>query len=300
MNELVNIRRILTIVLMPFAMVQAHGELLLGTNGIHFGPGDTLEISIGLSGTEALTDPVDAYFAVITPDGDSILFISGDPGAPTITAGSASEPATWTPLARNVILENFGDSEPIPFVTFPLPEDVPTGDYRVAFATTLAGTLDLVESEFAVLRILENSIRGHFGSFAGEWNNNTFNASGPVTFDLQEIAPGMLEGSLSFGGFAAMSWDSETGTETRQVELADFTGLIDFETEDELIDGSYSVTYTPAGEITIEVTNIGFAGYFGVTASGNRSGDEIEIDYEVTAGFGAAQGVVTGERQVEP
>jgi len=281
-------------------LVPAHGELLLSTNGIHFGPGDTLEISIGLNDTESQADPVDVYFAVITPDGNSVLFISGSALVPTITPGLLAEPSSWTPLAQNIILKNVGDTKLIPFVSVPLPAGLLTGDYRVAFATTKAGTLDVVESQFTVLRVLENSIKGHFGSFAGEWNNNTFSASGSVNLELQEIAPGTLEGSLSFGGFAAMSWDSETGTETRQVQLADFTGLIDFESADPLIDGTYSVTYTPSGEITIEVTDIGFAGYFGVSASGNRIGDQVEIDYEVTAGFGSAQGVVTGDRQESP
>lgn len=275
------------------------GELLLDANGIHFGPGDTLELAIGLNDTANQTDPVDAYFAIITPDGNSLLFVSGSAGNPTLTPGLLSEPSTWTPLASRVVLKNIGDTKLIPYLNTTLPEGVPTGDYRIAFATTLAGTLNVVESQFLVVRVLENSIKGHFGKFTGEWNNNTFNASGPVSFELDEVAPGILEGSLSFGGFAAMSWDSETGTETRQVQLADFSGLIDYETEDPLIDGTYSVTYTPAGHVTLEVTDIGFAGYFGVTANGNRNGDAIEIDYEVTAGFGSAQGTISGQRQAD-
>jgi len=286
--------------MLAVATLPAQGELLLDANGIHFGPGDTLELSIGLNDTANLIDPVDVYFVIITPDGNSLLFVSGSAGSPALTPGQLSEPASWTPLATGVVLKNIGDTDLIPYLSAALPEGVPTGDYRIAFATTLAGTLDVVESEFLVVRVLENSIKGHFGQFTGEWNNNTFNASGPVTFELNEVSAGVLEGSLSFGGFAAMSWNSETGTETRQVQLADFSGLIDYEVEDPLIDGTYSVTYTPAGDVTIEVTDIGFAGYFGVTATGNRDGDAIEFEYEVTAGFGAAQGTISGQRQVDP
>ena len=116
---------------------------------------------------------------------------------------------------------------------------------------------------------------------------------GGANLEILEISPGTLEGTLDLNGF--VGGFSDPDPETRQVELADFTGLIDYETEDSLINGTYSLTLTPGGEITITVEDIGIGNFFSFNATGTRTGNSINLNYQVNSPMGViATGTVNG------
>lgn len=261
-------------------------ELLVEANGVHFGPGDAMELSIGLDETEGANTPVDAYFAVIPPGSDSALFISGGPGTASISPGLLTNPATWTPLAEGVVLSQIGDVKPAPWLTVPIPETLATGDYRVAFATTMPGTLEVVNSVFLTLRVLENSIKANLGLFTGDWFNTTFTSTGPMLWEIRELAPGSMELFVDLDGFVGGAPDPDP--ETYPFTIDDLTGNLDFQIIDpDFFNGPVFITLSSDGEIEVDIPDVGMAGFVSFNATGARVDDAIEMDYTVSFGIEA-------------
>lgn len=282
------------ILLALLPMSGARAELQLTSNGIHFGPGDTLTLSVGISQDVSLLTPVDIYFAVIPPASDTAIFISGEPGAAILTPGSIADPQTWTPLAVSAPVTAGFETGLIPFISAPMDNSLATGDYMVAFAMTATGTFEVIDSRFTTIRILENSIKANLGRFSGQWYNNTFGSNGDASIEIVEVAPGVLEGTIDLDG--NVGGMSDPDPLVRQAELADFTGLIDYESEDELINGTFGLTLTPQGDISYSVEDIGIGNFFSFNATGTREGTSISLDYQVNSSImKIADGTFTGE-----
>ena len=275
----------------------AQAELLLSVNGIHFGPGDTLEVSVGFNDTETQTTPVDTYFAVLAPDGNTVFFISGNAMAPVITPGQITDPSTWTPLSRGVALKDIGDSELLPFLRATLPEDLPVGDYQIALATTRAGTTELIESQVVLMRILENSIASNIGYFVGSWENTTFDSTGAARFRIREVSPGILEYTIDLDGF--VGGDDDPFPILREMPLADFTGIVDFEVEDPLFTGPVTNFLSPQGNYTYRIANVGIDGLGAFNATGDIGSFWFALDFQVNTTAGVVIGTVLAARQIE-
>ncbi|MEZ5489732.1 MAG: hypothetical protein R3F50_05365 [Gammaproteobacteria bacterium] len=275
----------------------ARAELLLVINGIHFGPGDTLDVSIGLDNTGSQIIPVDVYFAVLSPDANTVLFISGDASTPVITLGQIADPSTWMPLAQDVVLKDIGDTGPIPYLSVTLPEELLIGDYQIAFATTRSGTFEVVEAEVVLLRMLENSIKSNLGNFVGSWKNITFDSNGAARFRFREVSPGMLEYTIDLDGF--VDGDQDPFPIVREIPLADFTGRIDFETNDPLFLGPVTNVLTPKGDYTYTIANVGIEDLGAFTATGSIGRFWLDLDFQVDSTFGIIVGTVLATRRAE-
>jgi len=273
------------------------GELLLDINGIHFGPGDTLDISLGFSDTENQTVPVDLYFAVLFPDGNTVLFISGDALAPVITPGKLTDPATWTPLEQGVMLKDMGNSDLMPYLSATLPDDTAAGDYQIAFAAIRAGTQEIMESQIIVMRILENSIRSNIGYFVGSWDNTTFDSTGIARFRIREVAPGMLEYTIDLDGF--VDGDDDPFPLVRDMPLADFSGNVDFTTDDPLFAGPVTNTLSTRGNYSYSIENVGIEGLGAFNAAGKVGAFWLDLDFQVDSTFGMIVGSVLAARRPE-
>jgi len=267
----------------------SHAELLLTSNGFNFGPDDNLTISIGITQTETIANPVDIYFVLVAPDGETAFFFN-NPSNPTPVQLKVSEPNTWQPLLTDVQLSAGLDTGLIPFFSANVSAGLGTGDYTAFLVTASAGTLNFLEVKTASFRVLTNSIKANLGVFSGSWTNTTFGSTGAANLIISEISPGVLEGTLDLDGMVGGLLNPPA--ETRKVVILDETGLIDSTSEDSLINGTWRLRLTPTGEITIEVKDIGM-GFVNFDATGVRVGDTVNLEYDI----GFASGTVTGERQ---
>jgi len=281
------------LILLGLAVSPVRADLLLASNGVHYGPGDMLELSIGLDATAGLNDQVDIYFAVIPPASETALFISGEPGSATVTSGALGDPNSWTPLAQGVVLSQVGDIAPAPWLSVPLPEGLPTGDYRVAFATTEPGTVNVVDSIFRTVRILENSIKGNLGFFDGSWFNTTFSSAGDMRHELKEMSPGMFELMVDVDeNVGGLPQDREPKTYPFSVE--DFSGDLNFQFNDsEFFNGPVVVSWLANGEIELNIDDVGMGGFVSFEANGTRDGDDLEMEYTVNFGTQAVGTIST-------
>ena len=265
----------------------AQAELLLETNGIHFGPSDNLVVSVGINQEETLAGPVDIYLAWVPPSSQTAFFFAD--ANPVPLEFGVADSGNWPALVNGIQLDAGFNTGLIPFFNLGIESSVAVGDHQFALALANAGTLDFIDIKFANVRVLTNSIKDNLGEFVGSWNNTTFGSSGAASINITEVSPGIVEGTLDLDGFVGGLLDP--APETRQVAV-DETGLIDSTSEDSLINGTWRLRLTPQGEITIEVRDIGM-GFVNFDATGSRVGDSVNLSYDV----GIAVGTVTGERQ---
>jgi hypothetical protein len=105
----------------------------LNTNGLSFGPGNTIAVTLSAHniGGPALTG--DFYFGIIYPDGVTATFIV--PGG-AATARLDADPRTWPPYQANLVLPPGFDVTIPNFYVVTVPAGVLTGNYRFFAAFT--------------------------------------------------------------------------------------------------------------------------------------------------------------------
>ncbi len=110
-------------------------RLAVAAHDVELGPGETATVDLRIhnSGLFAVGD---LYIAIVLPDLDTTLFISGGGGV----LGSLSDAATWAPTFSVPLFAPFTiDNGPLPFLTFSGAE--PAGRYLLLVAATRANSL---------------------------------------------------------------------------------------------------------------------------------------------------------------
>lgn len=125
--------------------------LSLNTNGLSFGPGNTIAVTLSAHniGGPALTG--DFYFGLIHPDGVTASFISGGNFVPSRLD---ADPQTWPPYSANIVLPSGFDVTIPDFFVVTVPAGTPIGNYRffAALTTPRAFANGLMEnSDFLML-----------------------------------------------------------------------------------------------------------------------------------------------------
>lgn len=113
-------------------------SLLLSSNQTVFGPGATLDVTLGLASTGS-TGAMDLHFGIILPDGDSVVFFEN--GGTSTGSGRVSDLRSLRPIVSGLAV-GAGTSVAIPsFFHYVWQGFEPLGRYRFYFVALRAGAL---------------------------------------------------------------------------------------------------------------------------------------------------------------
>ncbi len=272
--------------------VQA-STLLLDGGASNLGPGDPLNLSVGVQHNEAPTN-VDVYLALVMPEG-SILFFSltEEPGILNSHVGDAS-PENWTPLLTNLELTTGMDTGLIPIFNYTLAGTEPSGDYQWLLATTPVGNRELIDITSYSFKVSSRNISNLQGTWSGSWTNDTFGSTGAASLSIENNqAPGSIKLTIDLDGFVGGLLDPDPEA---LISTISNNGDINYSGQIDLL-GPLTFTLGNDGQITINANNIDVSGFDSFTATGTLSESQLNLNYTVTfSGGSTATGTVTGSK----
>ncbi len=124
------------------------------------------------------------------------------------------------------------------------------------------------------------------GKWQGEWHNLTFDTRGDVTMTVVIEEGGVASITIDLGGMVFGQIDPDPATYPGTYDAAGATFMV----EGDPIFGTLQVTVGADGSVQITSENSPIPGIQGLTAQGTITADTLQLEYEITASFGTANG----------
>jgi hypothetical protein len=266
--------------------------IYLDDGGENFGPGDTLNLSIGVANPDAVVT-VDAYLLLILPD-QTWLFFQLDGSGNLIPLPGTTDPTTWTKLLSNVTLTAGLDTGAVPVLSYTFTGSEPTGMYQWILAFMNAGTLDLLGYEIEPFMVGTYPLANVIGTWSGSWTNQTFGSTGSANFEIVDSSPGVVTITVDLGGNVFGGVDPPAFTVTATL---DSEGNITITGESPVL-GTLNIIFNTDGTFTGTVESIPAAGIDSTNFSGTVSNGVLTLNYTVNFSNNTqAVGILTATRQ---
>lgn len=277
-----------------FPITSTHAvSLNLDNGGYNFGPGSTFKLSIGLSHSGSPVG-VDLYLLILAPD-NAPFFLTFDELNNLIVIAANSDPSTWRPLLSGISIPDGLNTGSIDMLSFIFEAGFMAGTYQTIFACSYAGTLDFISAQAKTFLVSSLQVANGIGNFNGNWVNNTYNTSGPVTFTINDTSAGVLSMTITLGGtvygVSAPPAFTLTGNIDPQGLITLSGGTTSF--------GTLQGTIGANGNISATVSSIpSYLGINSMNLSGTLANNILNLNYTVYFSSGSqASGSVTATRQ---
>lgn len=282
--------------LMCQAMPSGAATLSLDNGGNNFGPGSVLNLSAGIANSGNAI-PADAYLIIKLPN-DTLLFFqpSGSitPGSIVVPSVGTSDPASWKKLFANVLLPGTINTGLISLFRYPLSGIEPAGTYTSIFALTTPGTLNVIDIKSVPFFVGPFPVASALGTYTGNWTNQTFGSTGPVSFQVADTSPGVVTMTITLGGNVFGGPPPPPITMTGSVNAQGVITLSGGSANFGTVNGTLGID----GQFTGTITNIPGGFVTSVTFNGTVSGGVFNVGYTVNFSSGQpATGTMVATRQ---
>jgi hypothetical protein len=173
----------------------------VGNDFNNYGRGDAMTTSIGLTHS-GMPLAIDGYLVLDLPGGILVFFeLAGGAIVPHLGTG---DPSTWRKLVANVVVPDGLNLAPTPIFSYAFSGLEPAGTWQWIFATTVAGTLNVLDLQSASFFVSPTPVHPMLGGWDIETRLPAFGGSSTAVGEMTDGPAGtlLLEVNGSSAGFS--------------------------------------------------------------------------------------------------